>query len=408
MRTGRRNQPEGLRHSAHLVEALQVAYYHCVLQMPLKSIAELLDKSPATVTRRLDEVRKAGWLHDRPDFTPPPDVWSELQNRMTCTEVESSLLDFFGRDLLQHVTVLPGARPGATAPGEARTDIVERVGLCASHRLSETLSEGAHVVGVNWGWSVRHCVVNLRPSHHNPALRFVPLVGSLSLDDNDPHYEEAVECSSNRLAQIAAAAFDAPRSLRLTTPAYIPRRFREDRGSLHAIRDFIQSDVSYRRIFGGVDDEGIAQTGLIDQVDTLITGLTSLDVHTLPIYRPNLITEADIPVLQRAGVVGDLALHMLVEADSGAAADSPERLLVERINSLIVGASPEAFVRVAERARSGESDGPGVVVLAVGAWKAPILTAAIRLRAVNELFTDLDTAEAIRRHVGIASASKRA
>lgn len=403
MRMRKRNKPNGLRESPYLLEALQVAYYHCVLEMPLKNIAELLGKSPATITRRLDEVRQAGWLRDYPEFTPPPEIWKELQGRMTCAQVEAALQEHFGADLLRRVTVLPS--PPKSAAHESREGLaekVERVGLYAARRLCEVLSEGSHVVGVNWGWSVRHCVVNLRPSRSNPNLRFVPLIGSLSLDENDPHFEEAIECSSNRLAQLAASAFNAPRSPRLSTPAYIPRRFHRDARGLQAIRDFIESDVSYRRIFGGKDENGRWQPGLMDQVDTLVTGLTSLDVQTLPIYRPNLITPEDLPVLQRAGVVGDLALHLLVEPGEQAdAGTSEERKLVDSINDLIVGATPDDFICVAERVRRAQADGLGVVVLAVGTWKARILTTAIRLRAVNELITDLETAIAIGKHVGI-------
>lgn len=406
MRVRRRHKADGLRESPYLLEALQVAYYHCVLEMPLKNIATLLGKSPATITRRLDEVRQAGWLRDHPEFTPPPDVWKDLQGQMTCANVEAALLDYFGPTYLQRITVLPSPlRSDAAESRQARPENVEKVGLYAARRLSEALSEGSHVVGINWGWSVRHCVANLRPTKPNPQLRFIPLVGNLSLDETDPHYEEAIECSSNRLAQSAASAFGAPRAPRLSTPAYIPRRFHADARGLRAIRDFIESDVSYRRIFGGPDENGAHQPGLIEQVDTLVTGLTSLDVQTLPIYRPGLITPEDLPILQRAGVVGDLALHLLVEPNGPRAlsdgSPSPERELVENINDLIVGASPQDFLRVAERVRRGEADGLGVVVLAAGAWKARILTTAIRLRAVNELITDLETALAIGRHLGI-------
>src|SRR5215217_5977923 len=107
----RRHKPETLQESPYLVEALQVAYYHCVLDMPLKNIAELLGKSPATITRRLDAVRQAGWLHD-----PPAEVWERLQSRMTCADVEAALLSHFGDQLLQRITVIPVAvRPDAHA-----------------------------------------------------------------------------------------------------------------------------------------------------------------------------------------------------------------------------------------------------------------------------------------------------
>jgi DNA-binding transcriptional regulator LsrR (DeoR family) len=411
VRTRRRQKPDSLSDSPHLIEALQVAYYHCVLQMPLKNIAELLGKSPATVTRRLDEVRQAGWLRDRPEFIPPPEIWEELKSRMTCADIESALQDYFGRELLQQITVLPSILGADNAENrQAQLESVERVGLYAARRLSEALCEGEHVVGINWGWSVRQCVANLRPPRANPHLRFLPIVGNLSLDETDPHFEEAIECSSNRLAQLAASAFDAPRAPRLNTPAYIPRRFHQDATQLRAIRDFIENDVSYRRIFGGVDESGYRQSGLIECVDTLVTGLTSLDVQTLPIYRPNLITPEDLPVLQRAGVVGDLALHLVVASDDPDTPDqappSPERELVAHVNNLIVGATPQDFIRVAERVRHGSSDGLGVIVLAVGAWKAPILTTAVRMRAVNELITDLETAMAICRHVNLTLPEK--
>ena len=401
MRTRRKAGSNGLSESPHIQEALQVAYYHCILEMPLKTIAELLGKSPATITRRLDEVRQAGWLRDHPEFTPPPEIWKDLQARMTCTDVEIALKTYFGPERPPRISVLPSppARPGEDLR-QARPEVVERIGLFAARRLADSLGDGDHVVGVNWGWSVRQAVVNLRPARPNPNVRFVPIVGSLSLDERDPHFDEAIECSANRLAQLAASAFDAPRSPRVTTPAYIPRRFHRDPRGLRAIRDFVEGDVSYLRIFGGKDENGARQPGLMDQVDTLVTGLSSIDVDILPVYRPHLITQEDIPILQRAGVVGDLALHLIVESEE-MDRNSPERQLVETINSLIVGAEPSDFVKVADRARRADSQGLGVVVLSVGAWKARILTTAIRMGAVTELITDMDTALAIARHVGV-------
>jgi len=398
--------PQG---GSHLLEALRVAYCHCVLRMPLKAIAEMLGKSPATITRRLDEVRRAGWLHDRPEFTPPRELWVQVRDQMTCGETEHVLQEALAAHGVERVTVVPSSpRDGGAEARSVSPEIVERVGLVGAHLLAEALATGSHVVGVNWGWSVRHCVANLRPPEPNPDLRFVPLVGSLSLDENDPHFEEAIECSSNRLAQLAASAFRAPRVPRLNTPAYVPRRFHADASGLAAIRDFIQGDVSYRRVFGGRDERGEWSAGLIDRVDTLITGLTSIDVQTLQIYRPGLITKEDLPALERAGVVGDLALHLLVDGDhagpAGAATATRDRELVAEINDLIVGASPADFVRVAERVRSGERAGLGVVVLAAGPWKARILVAAMKLRAVNQLITDLETARALCRHLGLPEA----
>src|ERR1043165_5443129 len=242
-----KKRSNGTGDSPHMEEALRVAYYHCVLEMPLKAIAEMFGKSPATITRRLDEVRQAGWLRDRPEFNPPADVWRDVRARITCSDIEAALQEHFGRELLPRITVLPSA-PGGT-PTEVNPVNVERIGLYAASRLADELLDEAHVVGVNWGWSVRHCVTNLHPARPNPELRFIPLVGSLSLDENDPHFEEAIECSSNRLSQVAAGAFGSPKAPRLTTPAYIPRRFHADARGLKAIRDFIESDVSFARIF---------------------------------------------------------------------------------------------------------------------------------------------------------------
>ncbi|MEP6756687.1 MAG: sugar-binding domain-containing protein [Chthonomonadales bacterium] len=395
----RSSKLENPEESPFLREALQVAYYHCVLEMPLKSIADQLGKSPATITRRLDEVRQAGWLRDRPQFDPPAHLWNELQSHMTCANIEADLQEAFGSNLLSKITVLPTAiRPPEDPTRDSNAASLLRASKFAAHRLSEFLATGPHVVGINWGWSVRQCITNLQPTAPNPELQFLPMVGNLSLDETDPHFEEAIECSSNRLAQAAATAFGAPRAPRLSTPAYIPRRFHKDRAGLLAIRDFIQNDTSYRRIFG--DD---TQSGLIDQVDTILTGLTSLDVRTLPLYRPNLITEDDIPVLHRAGVLGDIALHLVASltVPSETAKVAEGRELVKTLNDLIVGASPDDFLRVAQRARGVNPKGLGVVVVAVGPWKAPILTAAIRMGVINELVTDQETAQSIGRELGL-------
>src|SRR5205807_5332296 len=107
MRMRERAGANGLSESPHMEEALQVAYYHCVLEMPLKTIAEVLGKSPATITRRLDDVRQAGWLRDHPEFTPPPEIWRELQGQMTCTELETALISHFGQERFQLASVVP-------------------------------------------------------------------------------------------------------------------------------------------------------------------------------------------------------------------------------------------------------------------------------------------------------------
>ncbi len=141
-------------------------------------------------------------------------------------------------------------------------------------------------------------------------------------------------------------------------------------------------------------------------MDTLVTGLTSLDVQTLPTYRPNLITPDDLPALEAAGVVGDLALHLIVEPGDDSTPPQEVSQPVAEINNLIVGASPADFVRLASTTRTGETNGLGVMVIAVGPRKARILTAAIRMGAVNELVTDLETALAIGRHVGLSLSVK--
>src|SRR5258708_25423816 len=104
MRMRKRTSSNGFTESPYFSEALQVAYYHCILEMPLKTIAEMCGKSPATITRRLDEVRQAGWLRDRPEFTPPPEIWRDLQGRMSCTDIEPALQAHLGQDLIMRIT----------------------------------------------------------------------------------------------------------------------------------------------------------------------------------------------------------------------------------------------------------------------------------------------------------------
>ena len=132
-RAARIEKPE---ESPFLLEALQVAYYHCVLEMPLKSIAEQLGKSAATITRRLDEVRQAGWLHDRPQFNPPPHIWAELQGQMTCSTIESDLREAFGTELLSNITVLPNTVSNHQDPNrDSNADSLLRASIFTAKRL---------------------------------------------------------------------------------------------------------------------------------------------------------------------------------------------------------------------------------------------------------------------------------
>lgn len=361
-----------------------------------EDIQKLTGLSRATVARRLQHAKNRGWLAYRLELKVPRGLRESYQAQVRDVYLESKLRELLSKYGVRSIVVVERKRISKDDPH----GITKRVAKAAAERLSAVLRGRPGVVGVNWGYSTRWTVEAMEQTdRQHPKLVFVPLIGDLSIDQSQKReFEEASLCSGNRLALCASEKLCAPPPIVLTTPAFISRAFADDDKKLETIWEFIEEDISYRRIFGKGHHRGerSGETALIDRMDTIITGMSDLHRLSALVSMAKVIREEDLVKLKAAGYIGDLGGHVIHDPDTEIT-DEEARDLARRISELVVSPKPEDFVRVAERARRRSDNKTGVFVISRRSEKAPALIAACKMGAINELFTDSATAAEMLR-----------
>ncbi len=423
MRKERRVQTLGVRD--HFVAAdvelevtsLLVSHYAVNEKMSYEEIQQMTGLSRATVARRLQHAKNAGYLVERPELYVPPQFAAAFQDKIRECKLQHDLLVRLRSYGVRAVTVVPDKQ---VLPPE-RHELHIRVGKAAAARISQALSGRTGYIGVNWGHSVRHCVQQLeRPAGSSQGLVFVPLMGNLSVDEsNEKEYEEVWKCSANRLAGLASNVFPDSTALWLTTPAIIPKVFQpnssdpdlyeQQERELSVIWTFLEEDASYQKVFGkghhrapgtaargvGVGSESSDDSrrtyGIIRELDTIITGMSALEPESALCAMAKLVNEDELPILHSGGYVGDLSGHPICCAN-GAQSTPEARRLADAISALVVSATPQDFVRVADKARTLEDERKGVFLIGHGEAKAKAFLAACQMRAINEIITTRGTA----------------
>jgi DNA-binding transcriptional regulator LsrR (DeoR family) len=307
---------------------------------------------------------------------------------LTCTEEERQevVTRFFSSGaILDRLRKLEGRFAGT----------LRRVTVAHSDRsrcetLAALLGE-AHVVGVTWGGTIRRTVEMLRDHLPEPsrtgAVQFVPLCGEPLRDWHDP-----VQYSSTALAsELGALLGGKERAGHLSlagVPAIIPPQFTKA-SELKTIRRFIAQVGSYRAIFGG---EGAAGRGgerpLVERLDTILTSIGVVEAKYRGIWLREWV---------ELGVVSEALLSALVVADVGGVmvpkaglSAARERRIAGMMKTRWTGIQRKQLERCAREER------PGVIVLALGAWRVGAVRRIVELGLVNELVIDAELAEGLK------------
>jgi len=205
-------------------------------------------------------------------------------------------------------------------------------------------------VALSWGLSIL-AAADALPTRHWPEVTIVQMLGGLGPVDNLEHSAEL----SRRVAQRLNA-----RLRLLPAPGIVSTR--EAAQALRA-------------------DRRIAETlALAAQADIAVVGLGILSPDTVLLRDGRIVTEQDLDVLRKAGVVGDVILRYL-DAD-GVALDL-------EINERIVGLSLEQLKNL-----------PRVMGVAGGEAKYTIIRAALRGGILDVLVTDHATAQRLLTEAG--------
>jgi DNA-binding transcriptional regulator LsrR (DeoR family) len=281
----------------------------------------------------------------------------------------------------------PNVRVFKSGPGttpDAMRIRRNRFARTAAGRLDELL-QGARVVGVAWGRTIRALAGGLASmptaSPDNNVVQFVPVCAELvSLVQKG--------YSSSRLAELLDDAYNRGRGepLQMTGfPAYIPRHY--DKKTQTSIRRFVADSPNYGRVFSGSEP-------LIDQMDALITSVGS---SRSPVY-------GSMAELVLAGGVEEKRLRQLVVGDLGGilipqpTLSQDDTRLVDELNAMWTGIRIEHVKAIAKRAANDPSR-TGVIVAALRAERGDTVFELIRNELVNELILDDDAAARLEQRI---------
>ena len=386
-----------------------------------EQIAEHLGIRQPDVSRRLKLAEERGWL-SRPVFLRGKDISDERLD-----EIENAFYQKLPelRDCIERLSRKrrPADRPpkvqvfysGPTATDKAGYQKRQQMfGWNAALYVRERVPNMRRV-GVAWGKTIARLIDGLGPLHtrFERGTLFFPVSG-------EPLREHGEENSATTLAASLQTfvggssheglVFNGP-GLNMVIPC-IPDLF-SDTVTSEIKQSLLGQVEGYRRIFLGSP----GQERLIDQMDTLITGVgTASKTSTDPwlIERVNAmhndppLTREDFEAYTFGDIAGvyllrpqlaDLIAARTARTLGGAGKAVRERnatveAKVNRINSQWTGIQREHVARCAERARTtGQT--AGVIVLAIGQAKAEAVIESVNQSLVNHLLIDQDLADAL-------------
>lgn len=264
----------------------------------------------------------------------------------------------------------------------------------AAQELSKFLLDGKpHIVGLNWGAMVKETIRHIAPLpslSHNKKITVVSLFGDLEFHfpGHDIQYRRSIELNSNKLVnQLVQRLGGQAEAIPLNVPGFIPVQFSHNIDSFEAIRSFLTSHSSYRKIFGATPIDSLQKPqfdavmverpadSMISRIDTIVTGFGSADNYTvLNAYFKSWLTQSEndqlVQYFREEKVVGDIGGHLI--APPKAKNDDDLVNFLNTLNRRILATQPNDFISVASRYLKGRI-GAGVMGIATGARKAKVL-----------------------------------
>jgi len=396
-------------HDFDEIDIQKVAALYCE-GMNRQQIAEILYVPENEVDSMIEAASQRGYFDYQPRLAS--EVISPEVRNFVAHEVLTSTLNASLRQKLEctltPITITPSPRSMFTKfaadTDESSKDFegylraergsVQMVAGRAAEKLSTALFDGKnHAVGLNWGAIVGETIKRIRPvpSRMDDAkISVVSLFGDLDFFSPERDLSSVVGMDmncNNLVTQLVQQLGGRGEAVPLNVPGFIPAKFAKKADTFNAIRDFMTTHTSYRRIFGDSPPknprkprsiEGVRNRpsqAKITQIDTIITGLGAADNYTvLRNYHKSLLDPREIDTFLRycrkGKVVGDIGGH-LIKSEAGRH-DKRVAAFLARINRRLLAAQPSDFIDVASRYQKTKK-GAGVIAITVGARKAKIL-----------------------------------
>ena len=367
-------------------QAQQAAYLRGRHKMRQEEIGLVLGGlSQSHVSRLLARAERKGWLVTDLRFVEAGidegalDQIRHLLEPQTLMQALEALVD---RDSghVPHAAVFDSGGEGTTmAAMDTRR---RRLGHAAAGRLDELL-QNARTIGVAWGRTVSGLIDGLAEQRRRARKADGMLLAPLCADLVDL---PASDYSSSRLAErlfgILGEGGGEPLSL-AGVPAYVPRHYPKEKAEV--LWEYVRDSLSYQRIFA-------AERPLVGDLNCV---LTSVGSTMAPVGggTARLLAAGGIDIDRlRSLVLGDIGGALVPKP--GLSPDDAD--LVAELSRMWTGVDLGHLETIAAHAVPGEA-GPGVMVIALGRDKAPVLLALIRRALINELIIDRDLARELER-----------
>jgi DNA-binding transcriptional regulator LsrR (DeoR family) len=373
-------------------QAQEAAYLYARHHFSQLQISEILECSQSHVSRLLKIAEERAWLQIDPAFVPKgidKDRQEEIRRRMEPKILANKLKDIQPANKVR----VRNVRVFNTGTGSIDSRL-SAFGRAAAGRVEELLANSS-VVGVSFGETLHRVVEGLEWLRVRPRtekrLKIVPVAGEVV------SYVR-IGSSSTWLSHLLRSILnDGPtEEFSLAgVPAFVPRRFEGSKAQV--LWEFIESIDSYVKVFRG-------SRPVIGQIDTLLTSIGQ-DGKPLALARQDLqnalLDPRGIGLVEEVQslVVGDVGAVMLPRENLTASRAEDFQKLTEMWTGMTLGHLESIATRADDRRTREEDQAPGVVVLAIGANKALVLTEALRRGLVNELIIDEELARELDRHL---------
>jgi DNA-binding transcriptional regulator LsrR (DeoR family) len=387
-----------MRRKVDEIELLAAAYLYGKQQQTQDAIGRTLGLSQSVVSRLIAQAKARGYLETKVAFVD--DHLDESMKRRIQERIRPTRL----QEILLRISALSGEYTGpvlhvypsnskVTTAAAWRHRIDEFSTACASDLL-DVLGR-ASVIGVSWGDMVANTIDAIRKAANERlagkrGVRTIPLLGE-PLGRNITRHSSSVLAA--QLEEVLNPYMETGREHGLSlapVPALIPSDMSEP--EINAIRKLIGRIAAYREIFGNGERDSSDESSLpwIDRIDAVLTSVSTQE-RSLSFFDDSLIRAAGVSREKlNELVIGDLCGALIPRSNL----NDKARAEVDDIIRRWTGVTISQLQSCAARSKSGA---PGVIVVAIGANKAPVVYAAIRSGLVQHLFTDQDLADGLEQ-----------
>ena len=388
------------------LEILATAYLYGQ-QQTQETIGRNLGMSQPVVSRMVQRAKQRGYLETRTRFVEDRVTKEEL------AKIQARIRPAPLKEILSKVAAQGSKLAGPVVhvyPSHSRNTSAaawrHRVDEFASACVDDVLEvlESASVIGVSWGDTVASSIESMKrvapASQSDQRVRTaVPLLGE-PLGKNITQHSSSVLAA--RLDEVLNPGVEPGQGHTLSlaaVPALIPADMSES--EIAAIHKLIDKITAYREIFGAKRRKPAGTEVSVPWIERIDAVLTSTSTHERPLGfdDDSLIKTAGVERTKLNDlVIGDLCGAVIPRPDLNEKAMGEVKSILRRWT----GVKIKQLENCALRARDGGP--PGVIVLAIGASKAPVVHAAVRRGLIQHLFMDKDLADRLEQ---ICTASDR-